>query len=125
MGTVNLRLTITETQNPARAGTRQVLYLNVRNDGRQAARQVAVRVLLPQEMSVVADQIQPAGQAQVLGREIRFTPIGELEPQAERQYVIPVNAERAGRVQIRAELVAAGLAQPIVIESNRIEILPQ
>jgi hypothetical protein len=82
-------------------------------------------VLLPQEMSVVADQIQPEGESQVMGREIRFTPIAELAPQGERQYVVPVNADRAGSVQIRAELAAAGLAQPVVVDSNMIQILPQ
>jgi uncharacterized repeat protein (TIGR01451 family) len=121
----NVRLTITETQNPARVGTRQVVYLTVRNEGQQVARQVAVRVLLPQEMSVVADQIQPAGDSQVLGREIRFTSITELPPQEERQYVIPISPDRAGSVQIRAEWAAEGLAQPVAVESNTIQILPQ
>jgi uncharacterized repeat protein (TIGR01451 family) len=121
----NLRLTITESTNPARVGERLVVYLNVQNSGQQAERQVSVRMLLPPELAADAAQIQPQAEASVRGQEIRFSTIAELQPQAERQYVIPVNVNRDGKVTIRAELAAPSLAAPLVLDSNPIEILPR
>jgi hypothetical protein len=124
-GSSNLRLTVTEATNPARVGERQIVYVNVQNTGQQVERQVSVRVLLPQELAADALQIQPQGEASVRGQEIRFAVIPELQPQAERRYAVPVTANRAGRVQIRAEMAGPSLAAPIVVQSNSIEILPQ
>jgi hypothetical protein len=124
-GPSNLRLTLTESTNPARVGERHIVYVNVQNTGQQPERQISVRVLLPQEMAADPLQIQPQGEASVRGQEIRFAVISELPSQAERQYVIPITPNRAGRVQIRAEMAAPSLAAPVVVESNSIEILPQ
>ena len=121
----NLRLTITESTNPARVGERLVVYLNVQNNGQQVERQVSVRMLLPPELSADAAQIQPQSEASVRGQEIRFSPIAEVQPKAERQYVIPVNVNQVGQVKIRAELAAPSLAAPLVLDSNSIEILPR
>jgi hypothetical protein len=121
----NLRLTITESTNPARVGERLVVYLNVQNSGQQVERQVSVRMLLPPELAADAAQIQPQSEASVRGQEIRFSTIPELQPTAERQYVIPVNVNRDGKVTIRAELAAPSLAAPLVLDSNLIEILPR
>jgi hypothetical protein len=121
----NIRLTITESTNPARVGERQVAYINVQNAGQQIERQISVRVLLPAEFGPDATQIQPQGEATVLGQEIRFSPIAELQPQAERQYIIPLNVNREGRVSIRAELAAPSLATPLVVESSPIDIIPR
>jgi hypothetical protein len=70
-------------------------------------------------------QIQPQGEGQMVGtQEIRFEPIAQLAPQAERQYVIPVTVSGTGPVQYRAELAAASLSAPIVTLSNPIAIQP-
>jgi Domain of unknown function DUF11 len=122
---MSLRLAVTESTNPGRVGERQVVYVTLRNNGQQVERQISVRVLLPPELTADAAQIQPQDEASVRGQEIRFTVIPDLQPQVERQYVIPVTPSRAGNVRIRAELTAAGLATPIVVESNPIEILPR
>jgi hypothetical protein len=121
----NLRLTITESTNPARVGERLVVYLTVQNSGQQVERQFSVRMLLPPEFTADAAQIQPHGEASVRGQEIRFPAIAELQPKAERQYVIPVNVNVEGQVRIRAELAAPSLAAPLVSDSNSIEILPR
>jgi len=122
--TADLRLTVTESKNPARAGERQVVIVTVQNPGQQASRQVTLRVLFPPEMTPDASQIQPAGEATVLNQEVVFAPVAELAPQGERRYVIPVSVNRAGQGQIRAQITAEGLAAPVTAESNLIEILP-
>jgi hypothetical protein len=121
----NLRLTVTESTNPARVGERQIAYVTVQNVGQDVERQVSVRVLLPPEFAADATQIQPQGEATILGQELRFSAISELQPQAERQYIIPMNVNREGRAEIRAELAAPSLSAPLVAESSPIEILPR
>jgi hypothetical protein len=121
----NLRLTVTESTNPVRVGERQVAYITVQNVGQQVERQISVRVLLPPEFAADSAQIQPQGEATMLGQEIRFAAIPELQPQAERQYIIPMNVNREGRSQIRAELAAPSLAAPLVVESRPIDIIPR
>jgi hypothetical protein len=121
----NFRLTLTESTNPARVGERHVVYVTVQNIGQQVERQISVRLLLPSEFAADAAQMQPQGEATILGQEIRFSTIAELQPQAERQYIIPLNVNREGQVRVRAELAATGLASPLVVESRPIDIIPQ
>jgi uncharacterized repeat protein (TIGR01451 family) len=121
----NLSLTVSASTNPARVGERQVLYVKVQNVGQQIEKQISVRVFLPPEFAADQAQIQPQGEATVLGQEIRFSTIPELLPQAERQYIIPMNVNREGRVKIRAEMAAPSLAAPLVVESSPIDIVPR
>ena len=120
----DLRLTVAASTNPVRVNEQTVVIATVQNAGQQPARQIALRVLLPQEMTPDASQIQPQGEATVLNQEVRFSPIAELAAQGERRYVIPVTASRTGQARIRAQVAAAELATPITVESNVIEILP-
>jgi uncharacterized repeat protein (TIGR01451 family) len=119
-----LRLTISESKNPARAREKQVVYINVENTGQQTENKVAVRVMLPPELTPDAAQIQPPNDATMLGQEIRFSTIAELRPGEKRQYVVPVTPNRAGQVQIRGQIAATSLATPTTVDSNVIEILP-
>jgi uncharacterized repeat protein (TIGR01451 family) len=121
----NLRITITENTNPARTGQKVTLFVNVTNAGQQVAQNVALSLLLPQGMTPDATQIQPAGQATLLGQEIRFQPIAELEPQGEARYVIPATVGQPGDVQVRAAVTATGLTEFIRADSNVIKIIPQ
>jgi hypothetical protein len=123
-GAPNLRLTISETPNPARSGGRQIIYVNVVNAGQQIERQVAVRVRFPPALTPDATQIQPQAEATIRGQEVFFAPIAELEPQGERRYVIPVAVGQTGEVQVRAAITASGLTTPITANSNVIQILP-
>jgi len=118
----NLRLTVAVTKNPARVGEKQLINVIVENAGQQTETQVSMRVLLPQEFTPDATQIQPQSEATVLGNEIRFATITELAPGQQRQYVIPVTPNRTGRVQVRAEVAAMSLAAPKTADSAAIDI---
>jgi len=120
----NLRLTITENKNPARVREKQVVYVNLENTGQQAEQKISVRVLLPQELTPDAAQVQPQSETTILGQEVRFATIAELRPGEKRQYIIPVTPTRAGQVQIRAQIAASSLVTPATVDSNVIEILP-
>jgi hypothetical protein len=122
--TSGLKLTIGETKNPARVREKQVVYVNIENSGQQTETKVAVRVILPPELTPDPTQIQPQNDATILGQEIRFTTIAELRPGEKRQYVVPVTPNRAGQIQIRAQVAAASLRTPTTVDSNVVEILP-
>lgn len=110
----DLRLTITPGRNPARTGDMQLVTVTVANAGQQTERQVATRVLLPTELPPDPTQIQPQGEAKVIGNEVQFAPIAELPPGQQKQYLIPVKPGRTGRVQIHAQISLGGvLSTPI------------
>jgi uncharacterized repeat protein (TIGR01451 family) len=121
----DLRITITENANPARSGQRLILVITLANAGQQAASNVALSVLLPPQLTPDATQIQPAGEATIAGPEVKFSAIPQLDPQAERPYLIPVTVGQPGDVRVRAAATASGLTDFIRAESNLIKIIPQ
>jgi uncharacterized repeat protein (TIGR01451 family) len=120
-----LRLTVSSATASARVGEKLIIYVNVANEGQQAERQVSVRVLLPQELTPDAGQIQPQGEATMLDHEIRFNTIAEIPAGGQRQYVVPVAPDRTGKVQVRAQIATGGQPTPVTVESGVIEILPR
>jgi uncharacterized repeat protein (TIGR01451 family) len=122
--TTGLKLTISENKNPARLREKQTIYITVENSGQQTETKVNVRAILPPEMTIDAAQIQPQNEATVLGQEVRFATISELRPGDQRRYVIPVTPNRAGQVQVRAQMASSNLTTPTTVDSNVIQILP-
>src|SRR4029450_6604410 len=84
----DLRLSVGTNTNPGRVNQKQIINIEIENAGQQVERQVAMRVLLPQELTLDPQQIQPANEARVLGQEVQFATIAELAPGQKRQYVI-------------------------------------
>jgi hypothetical protein len=101
------------------------LFVNVTNSGQQVARDVKLSVRLPQELTPVAGQIQPAGEVTIQGRDLSFTVVPELQPSGEKRYVIPVTVGRPGDVQVLAAVIASGLSDFVRAQSNVIKIIPQ
>ena len=102
-------------------GDKQPITVTLTNAGQQTERQVATRVLLPAELTPDPTQIQPQSEVQVIGNEIRFTPIAEFAPGQQKQYVIPVTAARPGRVKVTAQ-IAVGQVTSAPVESEPIDI---
>jgi uncharacterized repeat protein (TIGR01451 family) len=120
----DLQLAVVTNTNPGRVGQKQLVNITISNPGQQIEKQVSMRVLLPQELTVDATQIQPAGEATIYGQEIRFNTIAELAPGQQRQYVIPVTPNRTiSGIQVRAELAGGSLPATKTVESAPIEIL--
>jgi hypothetical protein len=120
----NLRLSMVSSAGPARVGAPLTLFVYVENIGSRPERDVAVRVLVPQEVTPIEVQIEPRGAFQTAGpREFRFTAIPELRPGERREFVIPVRVDRPGTVNVWAQVAATGMAQPISEQSPPLEIL--
>jgi uncharacterized repeat protein (TIGR01451 family) len=120
---VGLQTTFASTKNPARVGEAAEIYVTVTNRGQQAAQQVTLTVLLPQEMTPDDARIRPAGQFSRVGQEIRFRPVDQLMPNQQMQVIVPVTPNQPGQVRVRAEITAAGLQTPLRIESQVMDVL--
>ena len=118
-------MSIVESAGPARVGAPLTSYIFVENTGTQAARDVRLRVSVPQEMTPLEAQIRPTAGFQIVGeREVRFNSIRELGPGEKQQFEIPLSVDRTGTVNIWAQVAYAGMSEPITQESKLIEILP-
>jgi uncharacterized repeat protein (TIGR01451 family) len=113
----NLEITFAPTPNPARVGETAQILVTVSNAGQRVERQVALAVLLPDELTPIEAQIQPAGKFVRNGQELSFQSALELQPNQRLTYTIPVNPTAAGNVAVRAQVVAEGLAAPVRRES--------
>ena len=118
-----LPLAVSTNTNPGRVGQKQLINITISNPGQQIEKQVSMRVLLPQELTIDATQIQPAGEGTIYGQEIRFNSIAELTPGQQRQYVVPVTPNRTGRVQVRAEIAGGSLPATKTVDTAPIDIL--
>lgn len=120
----NLHLTITAMPSPTRVRQRTRLNVTVENTGQQPEQQVVLRLLLPPEMTPVADQIQSPTAATVRGYDVTFAAVPEIAPGAKQQFVIPVDINREGAVRVWGRLDAQGLVGGITAQSETISIQP-
>lgn len=116
-GSENLRLTIIEWAQPARVGQSMTLFVNLDNIGVSSERQVAVRVLVPNNFTVDTTAIQPRGSFEVVNRpeglELQFTPIAELRAVEQQRYILPLTPARAGLATISAQVRSQSVTEPI------------
>jgi uncharacterized repeat protein (TIGR01451 family) len=120
----NLQLSITAMPNPTHVRQRTRINVTVKNTGQQPVRQVMLRLMLPQEMTPVADQIQAPVASSVLGQEVRSAAMAELGPGKQQQFVIPVDISREGSVRIWARVDAEGVPSGVTVQSDVITIEP-
>lgn len=117
-----LQLSIAVGRNPARVGEKQIITITVANNGQQNESEVAMRLILPAQLTVDTTQIQPQTEAQVFGQEIRFNPVADFPAGNQKQYIIPVTPNSIGQAQITAQLAAKSLGQPSTVNSELITI---
>jgi hypothetical protein len=118
-----LRLTLRTSANPGRVGTPMSLYVFVENLGQQIQRGVAVRIQLPKEATADTARIVPPGAFEMVGQlEVRFANVGEIGPGERRDFEIPLVSSTPGVVTFTAQVSAVGMDQPIVRESDPVQI---
>jgi len=118
MAASDLQTTVVTNSNPAIVGAPVEIRVTVTNVGQQVAKQVALFVLLPSELSANEALIQPAGEFTRTGQEIRFRPVAQLSPSQTITAVIPVNPIRPGQVRVQAAVSATGMAAPQRVDSQ-------
>ncbi|GAB4135518.1 MAG: hypothetical protein Kow0040_20660 [Thermogutta sp.] len=110
-----LSLRIIDRHEPIAQGKNKVVTLRIANEGNQAARNVLLTVQLPGEL-----KWNPEGTAGPTAAEptadagrVRFSPLTELPPGETRDYNVSLTTLATGEAEIRAELSADELSEPI------------
>lgn len=121
-----LQLSVASRANPARAGERTSIQVEIANTGTEPQSEVSLRVAFPEELA--PDPVFPSQIRYRLednGREVRFEPIGTVRAGERISINIPVSVRRAGSVTVWGRLESPNLAAPIDAPSESIDILPQ
>ncbi len=119
-----LRLAIVSFADPVRAGQRSSYQILIENSGQTPEEQVQLRVLFPPELvpDVTAIRNDANVRANFVGNELRFDPIATLRANERLEFLIPVNVNQPGVVNLVAELISRAVPQPIQ-KTKRVEIL--
>lgn len=118
-----LQLSLRTSPGPARVGAPMSLYVFVENIGQQVQQGVSLRVQLPKGATADTARIVPPGGFEAVGQlEIRFPNVGDIGPGQRREFEIPLTSNTPGVVTFTALVSAAGMNQPIVKESDPVQI---
>jgi hypothetical protein len=123
-GDGTLRLQIVSFADPVRAGTRATYQILVANRAGAPEEQVQLRVLFPPELTpdIAAMRNDANVRGAMVGNELRFDPIAQVRPDERLEFVIPVNVNQPGVVNIVAQLVSRAVTQPVE-QTKQVEIL--
>jgi hypothetical protein len=119
-----LRLQIVSFSDPVRAGTRATYQILVANRAAAPEEQVQLRVVFPPELTpdVAAMRNDANVRGTLVGNELRFDPIAQIRADERLEFLIPVNVNQPGVVNIVAQLVSRAVTQPVE-QTKRVEIL--
>jgi len=119
-----LRLAIEAYRETIHAGARANYRFFIENQAPTPEEQVRLIVLFPPELTPdLATMRNNAGVSGTLvGNELRFEPIAELRNIERLEFVIPVNVNKPGVVDIVAQLASRSVTTPIE-KTERVEIL--
>jgi uncharacterized repeat protein (TIGR01451 family) len=119
-----LRLEIVSFSDPVRAGTRATYQILVANRAAAPEEQVQLRVVFPPELTpdLAAMRNDANVRGTLVGNELRFDPIAQIRADERLEFLIPVNVNQPGVVNIVAQLVSRAVTQPVE-QTKRVEIL--
>lgn len=116
------RMEVLDENDPIEVGGRTRYRIEVENQGSLRGNGVQVTATVPKQMRVLS--INGASPHKVDGAVITFQARDGLEPQQKWQYVIEVEALQAGDARLQAELRAASLAEPVIIQQSTTVFAP-
>ncbi|MGH7194639.1 MAG: hypothetical protein ACREJM_14065, partial [Candidatus Saccharimonadales bacterium] len=113
-----LSAAISEAGDPVAMGKETTYLIQVRSNGSDIERQVAVTVTLPDQVRPVADGAQGPSAATIRGNTIQFAAVAQLAAGATLEYRVRGRAAQAGNGVARAVVTAQGLDEPITAEET-------
>jgi uncharacterized repeat protein (TIGR01451 family) len=110
---------------PARAGARATCQITVANLSETPDEQVQLRVIFPPELTPDSQAVQPPPNVrpEVVGNELRFTPIAMLRQGEKAAFLIPMNATQPGVVEVVAQAISRNAPLPGVSKTETLEII--
>lgn len=118
-GESKLEMKVLALANPVATGKDLTYEVQVSNTGTAAARNVAMLVVVPPEMSVIL--LGTMGEKTtygVDGQHVRFKPIAEVQPGEKVTFRIRVRAQKAGEAKLEAVLQSDGMAEPMSVSET-------
>lgn len=112
-----LSAVISEERDPVAMGNETTYIIELRNNGTDAERQVALTVALPELVQAVADGAAGPSQATVRGNTVQFAAVDQLAADATLEYRVRAKASKAGNGVARATVSAQGL-DPVTAEET-------
>ena len=98
-------------------GNETTYTIEVRNNGTDAERQVALTVTLPNLVEPVADGATGSSEATIRGNTVQFAAVDQLAADATLEYRVRAKASKAGNGVARATVSAQGL-DPVTAEET-------
>lgn len=119
-GESQLAMTVTDLTDPVKTKTDVTYEIRVVNNGTAAARNVALLVVVPEEMTVNRLGTTGAGTGYDidLGQNVRFNPIAEVLPGEKRTFRVRAQADKAGEVTLEAVLKSDSLPRPMSVKEK-------
>ena len=111
------RMEVNEETNPIEVGGRTRYRIEVTNQGSLRASQVQVSATIPKQIKMISADGGPAAN-KLEGDRLTFAPRDGLEPQQTWVYTVEVEAKEAGDARFQAELRAATLGEPVVVQQS-------
>ncbi|MCS7046228.1 MAG: hypothetical protein NZO58_07720, partial [Gemmataceae bacterium] len=123
-GLPTLELKMVDVGDPAEVGKRILYRITVTNTGTLPANDVDVRVTIPAETKLVGEPRGPVdGRANVAGGVIVFPTARNVPPQQRLEYVVEVEAVRAGDARCLVEVASSVLPGGPVSEQESTRIV--
>lgn len=119
IGVTALLLEVVDTDDPVEVGAATSYVILVRNQGTQAATNVRIEALVPNEMAVT--RVTGPSDHRKQEQRVTFNPV-TLQPRAEARYLIYVKPLQAGQVRFKAILTADQLTSGPVTEEESTNI---
>ncbi len=111
------RMEVNEETNPLAVGGRTRYRIEVTNQGSLRGSQVQVSATIPKQMRMIGADGGPAV-SKLEGDKLTFAARDGLEPQQTWIYTVEVEAKEAGDARFQAELRAATLGEPVLVQQS-------
>jgi uncharacterized repeat protein (TIGR01451 family) len=111
------RMEVNEDTNPVQVGGHTRYRIEVTNQGSLRGSQVQVTATIPKQMKFISADGGPVTN-KLEGDRLTFAPRDGLEPQQTWIYTVELEAAEAGDARFQAELRAATLGQPVIVQQS-------
>lgn len=116
VGVPALTVELSDDVDPVGVGETTTLSVRVRNQGSSAHTKVHVLALMPEGWSIVG--VEGSTSHRIIGRQLIFAPLAQLEAKVEALYKIQVRAEEAGDYKFKVQLQSDQLRLPVSAEES-------
>ncbi len=115
-GLAAISFTVADVEDPIEVGGDTLYEIRVVNQGSKASNNIRVEAVLPREMTpVFADG--PVRHA-IDGQRVIFAPLKSLAPKADTTFYVRAQAEAAGDLRVRVEVLTDEITTPVVQEQS-------